>query len=523
MTSQPTNVRPEDAGLHSGGPDENEGFEGGLNLSEILNIWWRSRARIVLLALTGLVAAAAVLLAVYILRPSYQEASLTLRLLFTGVEKGQYPDGTEFTPADLVATPVLEKVYERNGLARYLPFDRFKSALAVINNNPELDRLRRSYADRFDDRRLTQIERSRIENEFNTKIKALQNGEFTLVARFGGRFSSWPLALSGKVINDVLAIWAEQSHAHGVLQFDVNVISGNLLVDLQRYDEDRFIFVDRLRIMVQRLLDNVTALQKLPGARLLRVGEKQVSLGEIQTALIDILRFNIGTLQWTIFRNGLYSNRALVESFTADQLFQLDLQERQNLGQIKSLRDAMASYSRSRDDSHSGNPAAPASNDASNPRTGWSFFDQVLDLPNQESDLTFRQGLSNESVELGLRLTEIKKQREIYIKMMAATSESTARDTPQRQILSKWTDEQIPVLLDQLKDTLSDLQLFHQELSQRIMQPSMVYTVVAPLHQERISEVKMSSAILAVAFLWIAGLGLSLGIIAWRGSVSVNR
>jgi len=101
-----------------------------------------------------------------------------------------------------------------------------------------------------------------------------------------------------------------------------------------------------------------------------------------------------------------------VESFTADQLFQLDLQEKQDLGQIKSLQDAMVSYSRPQAGSRSGSQAAPASNDASHPRTGWSFFDQVLDLPNQESDLNFRQGLSSDSVALGLKLTDIKKQRE---------------------------------------------------------------------------------------------------------------
>ena len=509
--------------MHSADSEAAEGSEEGLSLADILSAWWRARTKIVLLALTGLVAAAAVLLAVYVLKPSYQEARLTFRLLFPGMEKGQYPDGTEFSPADVVATPVLEKVYERNGLTRYLTFSSFKSAMAVIDNNPELDRLRRSYADRFDDRRLAPLERNRIENEFNTKINALHNGEFTLVARVGSRFSSWPLALTGKVINDILAIWAEQSHAHGVLQFNVNVLSGNLLVDLQRYDEDRFIFIDRLRITVQRLLDNVAALQKVPGARLLRVGEGQVSLGELQAALEDDLRFKIETLQWIIFRNGLYSNRALVESFTADQLFQLDLQERQDLGQIKSLQDAMISYSNSQAGSRSASPTAPAGNDASHPRTGWSFLDQVLDLPNQESDLTFRQGLSGDSVALGLKLTDIKKQREIYAKMMAATGDAPAQDNPQRQVLSKWTDEQIPLLLDQLKNTLNDLQLFHHELSQRILQPSMVYTVVAPMRQERISGVNMSSAILTVGFLWIAGLGLSLGIIAWRGLDPVDR
>jgi len=142
----------------------------------------------------------------------------------------------------------------------------------------------------------------------------------------------------------------------------------------------------------------------------------------------------------------------------------------------------------------------------------------VLDLPNQESDLNFRQGLSSDSVALGLKLTDIKKQREIYAKMMAATSDAAVKDDPQRQILSKWTDEQIPVLLDQLKSTLNDLQLFHQEISQRILQPSMVYTVVAPLRQERINALTMSSSILTVGFLGLQALGS-----AWGSSRGVVR
>jgi len=73
---------------------------------------------------------------VYVLRPSYQEAACRSVVCYTGVDKGPViRTATEFSPADLVATPVLEKVYERNGLTRYLTFDRFKSALAVIAMN----------------------------------------------------------------------------------------------------------------------------------------------------------------------------------------------------------------------------------------------------------------------------------------------------------------------------------------------------------------------------------------------------
>ena len=119
--------------------------ESEIGLFDILAVWWKNRARIFLFALAGGVAAAALFLVAFLLRPSHQAATLGVRLLFTGVENGQYPNGMRFSPQDIVATSVLQQVYNQNHLESFIKFDDFKSSFSVLENNEAIERLRREY------------------------------------------------------------------------------------------------------------------------------------------------------------------------------------------------------------------------------------------------------------------------------------------------------------------------------------------------------------------------------------------
>lgn len=55
-----------------------------------------------------------VLIAV-LLVPTERLASLQLRLLFDGAAENQYPNGTAFSPAEIVAAPVLTEAPPRSG------------------------------------------------------------------------------------------------------------------------------------------------------------------------------------------------------------------------------------------------------------------------------------------------------------------------------------------------------------------------------------------------------------------------
>ena len=48
------------------------------------------------------------------------------RVLFDGADQGEYPNGTPFSSAEIVATPVLEQVFAANDLQRYHGFQRIQ-------------------------------------------------------------------------------------------------------------------------------------------------------------------------------------------------------------------------------------------------------------------------------------------------------------------------------------------------------------------------------------------------------------
>jgi len=496
--------------------------DGGIDLFSVLDGWWRQRGRIFLLAAAGAAAAAAAVLAVYVLRPSHQETSLTFRLLFPGVEKGQYPNGGPFLPTDIVATPVLEAVFQRDELARFLRFDEFKDALAVFDDNPALDRLRREYQDRLSARNLTTAERDKLESAYQAKLKALQNGEFTLVARLGGRLDSWRPPLSGKVLEDVLAVWAEQSRSRGVFHFDVSTFSDNILPH-PPFVEDYPILLDRLRVALNRILDNLSQLSAVPGARLIRAGHRHVSIGELQVALEDDLHFKLGMIEAPVYAMGFFRNPLLTNTYIREQMFRLQLATDEARNRADAIKEALARYAASRPGAArtGGNANATTATGATPAaQVSDSFLDRVVEMSYQGADVSFRQDLSRKLIDADRELAGIESERQIYERILKDLGESeAARPASNAGDRAQWqrsVDDQIDAMVAGLKSNLKDLEALNQEVSQQSLQPSLIYTAVEPLRQERVSSVSMRTVMLATGFVYLVYLGICLVSLTWR-------
>src|SRR5208283_1913071 len=498
---------------------------GELRVLDLFGLWWSERRRIVLLALAGLAVAAGVVLAAMLLRPTQQMSALTLRLLFKGVERGEYPNGMRFTPADVVATPVLDEVYRRDQLQKFASFDDFKNAWSVISSNPAIEQLRRAYEGQLNARNLDPVDRDRLEDEYSARMNAMENGEYLLVALPGGQTSFWPAELTGKVMNDILSVWAEQSRGRGVFRFDLNVLSGNILSDLASGRDDYLFVLDRLRIAIIRVQRNLDELASIPGARLVRVGEKQLSLGDLQAALEDDLQFKVGVIQGFIYNYWLYRNRALVESYIDNQLFHLDLDTRIERDRIKTVDEALALYTSSRpggkglfeEEASAGATGATAGLGGGTliPQLGESFIDRVMELSSKNSDGVFRQKLYGQAIEMGRNTADIEKERQIYDRMAQAIKDS-AENRPQREEMKEWMERQMAALLSSLKSDLQSIQLLHAEVSRQDLEPATIYTVVTPATQARLSVIGLMRIEVMLAAAWIVYVGALLVIIAWR-------
>lgn len=458
----------------------------------------------------------------YLFRPVAHRSILSFRLLFTGVEQGTYPNGERFSPSDILSTSVLEKVYTRNELARFIKFDDFKNSLVIAANNPALNRLQREYQDRLAARALSAIERQKLENDFQEKAAALKNAEFTLIAGLDSRFERWPPTLIAKVLTDTINIWLEQFRAQGVFRFDLNIFSENIL-PVNSTDEDYLVFVDRVRLSIGRIRSNIDDLLKIPGAGLMRAGPSNTSLGELRAKLDDALKYRIGTIDSCIIQYGFYRNRDLAEAYLRDQMFRLQLATDELKAQARTIEAVQSSYAATRAGASSTRAGVAESQNTTGIGNGPmitqlsdTFIDRVMELSERSSEVAFRQNLANRVIAIENKAAEIATERKLYERQLEALAGQPPMSV-NSAATKQWMESQLAGLLVELKTALADLQVFHLELSQRNLEPATAYDLMGPVQQVTISTLSTGKIAVSASVLGMAIWGTGLLIVTVRG------
>lgn len=482
-----------------------------LGLGDIVNSVWNLRLRIALVALVGAVVAGFLLIAAIGFMPAKQQSQLKFRLLFQGADKGLYPNGAKFVPSDLVSTPVLQEVYRRNRLETFIPFEDFKNALVVTNSNAATDRLQREYENRIKDRRLLPVDRMKLESEFAARALAAQDGEYTLLLEVEGAFTRWSGNLAGKVLGDVLYVWAEQSRNRGVFRFDFNILSDNILNEISADVSDYPILLDRIRITMDRVSTNLEQLSKTPGARLVRAGDKKISLEEVEVLLRDDLRYRLRMIEIPVYALGLERERIMSDAYVTEQLFRIQ-RETENFETRKgNVQQALLKYSESR---AAGQGDVADGTGSTRPAAG-SFLDQVLDLSVQGGDIAFRQSLVKEQLALSEQIIALDHEREIYGKMKNRAINREIALQVQREDLEPWVQDQIKGIVSRLGVAIGYAKALHEEISQRNLQPSMIYVAIDPLEQDTVAKIGGMKLLVVFGFLWAVYVAGVTVIMAW--------
>jgi hypothetical protein len=153
------------------------------------------------------------------------------------------------------------------------------------------------------------------------------------------------------------------------------------------------------------------------------------------------------------------------------------------------------------------------------PQLGDSFLTRVMELSSENSDIAFRQDLARQSIEIGRNMVDIDTERQVYERMLTILNAAPQTGSGDSELIEmrKWVDQQFTQLIASLKDTLKKVQLLYQEVSQRSLQPSMIYTIVEPLYVDRVSTVSAKTAALLIGLAWCVYVGAIMVGLAWRG------
>lgn len=488
-----------------------------ISLTEVFCTIWRYRVILVVSLLVSCVLACSALVYVYITTPDRQTASLPFRMLFEGASQGQYPNGLKFDSSDVVDTPVLELVYERNNLQEYLTILDFKTALFVSETNPALTLLDKEYEQKLSNSKLSTVERQALELEFHEKRAGLRNESYQLTFTHSSGFYEIPVSLLYKVLKDVLSTWASLADEQkGAFKYRIPVYTRNILPKGLLDSQDYIVSIDIFDDKISKIFDNLDRVGQLPGSQLVRVGEQNVGLSEVYSNLNDTRQFKLEPLVGLIRNTGLSKNTKLATLYLENQLFQLQLDQREAKEKITVLEDSLNFYLK-KSQRAATQPMALGSQRESNaaltatyiPQFGDSFLDRIVEMSTQGNDVQFRQEIASRIVAEGIKVATIDRKAQYYhslIETMRENSGTGGHPEVISLIKTRFAEIEADILT-----ALDQMNAIYLSISKNNLRPQVeLYSVPDPMSIESYRGFSEKKSIMAVFLFVVCAMLLSL-------------
>jgi hypothetical protein len=361
---------------------------------ETLNRWWSFfklyQRRIIMLSAISFCVITLSATLLYLVVPSHRTTSLPFRLEFQNAELGRYPNGTPFSSAEIVGTPILREVYDANELQRFTTFPAFSRSVFILESNPALEAVIREYQAKLNDFRLTSVDRERLEREFQLKQETIRRSQFSINFLSTSKTASIPPPIVKKVLNDTLAIWARKAaEEKGVLRYRLFQLSPASLPESLLQERNPIIAVDLLRSQAGQILRVIEPMFMVPGAEVIRTSEG-LTLYEIRNRVHDTARFTIQPLLGSIRQFGVpRPDEAL--TYLEAQLAYNRQRQRTAEANVAAFGDALDRYNQNRGPAQPTQPTSTPAGDSVTPQITESFIDRLIQLGDSAQDIRFRQ------------------------------------------------------------------------------------------------------------------------------------
>jgi hypothetical protein len=434
------------------------------------------------LAMLGIAALLILLVAVaYLLMPTQHVTTLDFRLTFRGAERGQYPNGTPFSSSEIISPTVLNAVFKAGEYERFMSYEQFKSSLYVVESNDELEALTRTYRARLADPKLSAVDRDRIEQEFQQKKASLSKAEYAISMAAKERVKRVPQSVRAKILNDILATWAEQTvDDKGVSLYDISILSSGIFNDAGSPAYDYLVGLDVVRGKIAKVVDNVEQLTTLPGAKVLRTEKTNRSLGELGSRLADLNAYRLRPLVGMIASDGLAKNPGSSLEFLRSQLSfkRLEVQEAQ--ARVASVRDSLERYLQERQQGTE--QTAPSGGEQQGGSTmtllDKGFLDRILELSNEGNDLAYRQRLVDEYRKASMEVVPLESEVRYYEMLLQSfTAGTRAANESERALIESETK----AITAEAVQATNEVNEIYERLSKDLNPSTMLYSTTGPI------------------------------------------
>jgi hypothetical protein len=474
-----------------------------VSLKPYVQTLWGYR-RIIGAAFVGVAALYLVgVLLVFLLAPVERLGSIQFRLLFEGAEKGDYPSGMRFSSSEIVSGPVLTEVFKANELQRFGTYADFQDSVFVLQSNLDLELLAFEFRARLSDTKLSPVDRDRVEEEFRRRREAIIDPVYTISMRRRERLTTLPRDLMNKVLLDILATWGKQADERkGATKYGVDVLSPNILQRDMLDQEDYLVAIDILRAKTARVLATIKELDLLPGARTIRVGENRVSLAEVRAGLEDVIRFKLEPLLGLIRSEGITKNPRALQSYAANQLFQLRQEQQESAARVQAMQASVREFS-AQGGSSAGDTKAGAAGSAGTtgsgavtPQIDRSFLDRIMGLSTAKDEFEYKRQITDRLLEESDRMAAKGREAAYYEDLTKELRTSGGRTAGSPEMVALIKSRSAEAFGEIVKGIEQTAQIY-KELSTLNLNPATtVFAVTEPFMQRTLRSLTLRTVVL---------------------------
>ncbi len=370
----------------------------------------------------------------FFLQPSAWSAGIGFRPVFEGADDGKYPNDLPFAPSDITDASVVAQVFAKNGLEQYCPVDFFRGGLSVQESSPALQFLSAEYQARLSDTRLTAVDRQRLQDEFVARREALPRAYQLMFVR-PAECASAPQAVVLKAMSEVLETWAVESQARrGVLKIRSAVLSPEVFVLPDASSAALLVRADLVRAAIVRVIENISQVEKLPGAEMVRAGKVPVTFAEVRLRLEDLMQARLDPLIGIAGRGFGRESLRWVTQALETATTQLRAAESRAEAYRQALREYSGVSSTPTANSGAANGRSQSSSDvqALTPQIDRTFIEGIVAL--SATNTEFRQEITRNVIEASIDTVSRASVVEHYRNLLAAMKDTSSDSLPADEV-----------------------------------------------------------------------------------------
>lgn len=435
---------------------------------------WALRRIIVLALLVTLVVFSVVAGLTYLRQPVVRTVSVAFRPTFDGASVGRYPSGIVYAPSDVISSPVLSTVFDKNRLLRFTSFEMFANSLSVIQAGTAAELLATEYRAKMAAPNLTAVDYARLEEEYRSRARGLQL-EYVLTSVSPPSGWGIPTVLMEKALNDVLTTWAQQAvELRGAVSYPQELMTAAGLGFENLHRLDILQRVDVVRAKTRRLITSIAQIQQLPGGGVMRGGPQNLSLPEIRARLEDLLRYRLEPAYGEIRSAGLITNTGSTQRYVAEQLRRAERDAQEATSRKLALEATFKAYTETGDAAATARGAEQsAAPPMASPQLSDSLLDRLMALGRKSEDLGFRQDLTRR-IE-GESLSAVTFNREVDFYRAVLNSAAGNGANPDEVMAS--IDQAITTVTESANQTVD---LYRRISAHNLNPEGQIYAVTGP-------------------------------------------